>query len=84
MVIDSAPVLANSNAVVLATMVDEVILVLRAGKSTREEAQAARHILSLVGDKLVGVIFNAVDRKGSTYPYYYGYKKVENVTDVDV
>ena len=80
-VIDSAPVLANSNAVVLATMVDEVILVLRAGKSTREEAQAARHILSLVGDKLVGVIFNAVDRKGSTYPYYYGYTKVENVTD---
>ncbi|MGB2987330.1 MAG: polysaccharide biosynthesis tyrosine autokinase, partial [Phycisphaerae bacterium] len=69
-IVDSPPVLVSSNAVVLATLVDEVVLVLRAGKSTREEARAARRCLAGVGSKLVGVILNAVDPKKSPYSYY--------------
>ncbi len=73
-IVDSPPVLSGSDAVVLATLVDEVILVLRAGESTREEAQAARQYLATIGDKLVGVILNAVNPKSSPYSYYgYAY-----------
>ena len=76
-VVDSPPVLASSNTVILATLVDEVVLVLRAGKSTREQAQAARHYLATVGARLVGVILNAVEPKDAPYPYY-GYAYAES------
>jgi capsular exopolysaccharide synthesis family protein len=76
-VFDSPPVLASSDAVVLATLVNEVILVLRAGRSTREEARAAREHLTTVRAKLVGVILNAVDPKRSRYSYY-GYAYADN------
>ena len=51
-------------------LVDEGVLGLRAGKSTREQARAARRCLAGVGSKLVGVILNAVDPKKSPYSYY--------------
>jgi receptor protein-tyrosine kinase len=69
-IVDSPPVLVSSNAVILATLVDEVILVLRAGKSTREEAQAAQQHLASVGGKLVGIILNAVEPRHAPYSYY--------------
>ena len=72
-IIDSPPVLATSDAVVLTTLVDEVVLVLRAGRSTREEARMAQQQLSVVGGKMVGVILNAVDAKSSYLGYGYGY-----------
>ncbi len=70
-VVDSPPVLAGSTAIILATLVDEIVFVLRAGVSTREHAQAARQCLSAVGDKIVGVILNAVDARQGAYGYYY-------------
>ena len=72
-IIDSPPVLATSDAVVLTTLVDEVVLVLRAGRSTREEARVAQQRLSVVGGKMVGVILNAVEAKSSYVGYGYGY-----------
>lgn len=76
-IVDSPPVLTKSDAVILATLVDEVILVLRAGKSTHEEAESAKRYLGTVGSNIVGVILNAVDpklsRQGYGYSYGYGY-----------
>ena len=72
-IVDSPPVLAGSDAILLATLVDEVILVLRAGESTREEARAARDYLATVGGKPVGVILNAVDPRSSPYYAYDRY-----------
>lgn len=72
-IVDSPPVLASSNTVVLATLVDEVVLVVRAGKNTGKEAEAARQCLATVGDKVVGVILNAVSPKKAHYGYGYGY-----------
>ena len=75
-IVDSPPVLAKSDTATLATLVDEVVLVLRAGRSTREEAYASQHHLAAVGGKVVGVILNAVDRKDARYSYgcSYGYR----------
>jgi len=70
-IVDSPPVLAKSDTVVLATVVDEVVLVLRAGRSTQEEARAARQYLAAVGGNVVGVILNAVVPKHVRYGYSY-------------
>jgi tyrosine-protein kinase Etk/Wzc len=72
-IVDSPPVLAKSDTVVLATLVDEVVLVLRAGRSTQEEARAARQYLAAVGGNVVGVILNAVNPKHVRYGYSYNY-----------
>lgn len=74
-IFDSPPVLARSDAVLLASMVQEIILVLRAGHSTREETVAAQQYLSGVGGKVVGVILNAVDPKTAKYGYRYSYSE---------
>ncbi len=76
-IVDSPPVLASSVAVVLATLVDEVVMVLRAGRSTQQEAQTARRLMETVGGKLSGVILNAVDPKTAPYSYY-GYAPIES------
>jgi capsular exopolysaccharide synthesis family protein len=74
-IVDSPPVLAKSDTVILATLVDEVVLVLRADRSTREEAQDAQQDLAAVGARVVGVVLNAVNPKNTRrgYGYSYGY-----------
>lgn len=72
-IVDSPPVLAKSDATVLATLVDDVVLVLRSGRSTREEVYASQQHLAAVGGKVVGVILNAVDKRDARYSYGYTY-----------
>ncbi len=69
-ILDSPPVLVGSHAVVLATLADEIVLVIRAGKTTREEARASCRTLSTIGEKPVRVILNAVERRHAPYAYY--------------
>lgn len=72
-IVDSPPILIKSDAIALATMVDEVVLVLRAGRTTHHEAQLARQYLESVRGNVVGVILNAVDPKTARYGYGYSY-----------
>lgn len=72
-IVDSPPLLIKSDAIALATMVDEVVLVLRAGRTTQEEARLARQSLDSVRSNVVGVILNAVDPKAARYGYGYSY-----------
>ncbi len=72
-IVDSPPLLVKSDAIALATMVDEVVLVVRAGRTTHHEAQMARQYLESVKSNVVGVILNAVDAKSARYGYGYGY-----------
>jgi Mrp family chromosome partitioning ATPase len=72
-IVDSPPVLVKSDSVILATLVDEVVLVLRADSSTREDAREAQQDLAAVGARVVGVVLNAVNPKKSRRGYGYGY-----------
>lgn len=72
-IVDSPPVLAMSDTLVLATLVDEVVLVLRANHSNREEAETARRYLAAVGSKISGAILNGVDPRNVKFGYGYGY-----------
>ena len=77
-VIDSPPIMATADPTLLSAMVDGVILVVRAGYTSRESVQSA--IRSIDRQKIIGVVFNQMDVKPSThfseyYRYYQYYRK---------
>jgi succinoglycan biosynthesis transport protein ExoP len=74
--IDTPPMLQIPDARVLGRMADQVILVVRAGKTTRDAAVAARQRFSEDGTKLLGTILNDWNPRHSRdgyYGYYNGY-----------
>ncbi|HWQ31392.1 MAG TPA: polysaccharide biosynthesis tyrosine autokinase [Blastocatellia bacterium] len=79
-IIDSPPVINVSDAVILSTLADGVILIIHAGKSKRSIVQRARRELSNVGARVFGVVLNRVDLKGEGYDDYYYYRYHSNYT----
>jgi len=77
--IDSPPLMNVTDPVILSTMVDGVILVIQAGRSTRDVLRRARQELGSVGAKIFGVVLNNLDIKREGYDSYiatygnYGY-----------
>jgi capsular exopolysaccharide synthesis family protein len=83
-IVDTAPVLAVSDALVLAPRFDGVVMVVDASTTTRSAARIAREQVEQVGGNIVGGVFNNFDPSTSkTYPgeyrYYssYGYTSEE-------
>ncbi len=72
-VFDTGPVFGASDAIILASQVEGVILVLRQGRASRDGAQRALRNLLSVRARLLGVILNDVDVRGHGYYGYYGY-----------
>jgi capsular exopolysaccharide synthesis family protein len=76
-VIDTPPILAVSDAAVVAPRMDGVLLTLRITKNGRPQAVRARQILSVLGVQVLGVVVNGLnpDRNygyGYSGRYYYG------------
>lgn len=67
--LDAPPVVAVSDAAVLATKVDGVILVVNAGKTKRDMARRARSLLEKVNAHLLGVVLNNAPLERSVYQY---------------
>lgn len=72
--IDTPPMLQIPDARVLGRLVDRVVLVMRAGKTTRAAAAAARQRFSEDGTKVLGTILNDWNPKRSPNGYYGDYK----------
>jgi capsular exopolysaccharide synthesis family protein len=71
-VIDSPPIMATADPILLSKLVDGVILVVRAGHTSRESVQGAIRFIGR--EKIIGVVFNQVDIKPSAYfSEYYRY-----------
>ncbi len=70
-IIDSPPLISVTDPVILSTMVDGAILVVQAGRSTRDMVRRARQELGGVGAKIFGVVLNNVDVKREGYDEYY-------------
>lgn len=66
---DTPPVTAVTDAAVLATRLDGVLLVFQAGKTRRDRAREARRMLEKVKANIVGVVLNNA-RLESSYEYY--------------
>jgi len=67
---DTPPVVAVTDAAVLATKVDGVLLVISAGKTRREYARTAVHRLGQINARLVGSVLTNVEM-GTGFTGYY-------------
>ncbi|KAA0548638.1 CpsD/CapB family tyrosine-protein kinase [Bacillus sp. BGMRC 2118] len=71
-IFDTPPVLAVTDAQVLANQCNGVILVVSSGNTENEAALKAKELLSNAKAKLLGVVLNNKQMKDSQYYYYYG------------
>ena len=72
-VFDAPPVLPVTDAVVLSTLLDAVVLMVRFNATRSSDASRAMDHLKRVGTKVVGTIINCVSMKKNLYGYGYGY-----------
>jgi capsular exopolysaccharide synthesis family protein len=72
-VIDSPPIMAATDAVILSVQADGVLLVVRSGETPKEAFTRARDLLASVKCHLLGVVLNAVDSSAPDYYYSYRY-----------
>jgi len=73
-IIDTPPTLSVTDAVVISTVADRVVLVIRSGQTTKQALRRARDLLLQVNAKVCGVLMNAVDLNSPDYYYYYEYQ----------
>jgi capsular exopolysaccharide synthesis family protein len=72
--VDTAPVLAVSDSLILAPKTDGVVIVTDASATHRSAVQSTRDQLEQVGANIVGAIFNNFDpSRAKSYPGYYRY-----------
>src|SRR5271156_3629021 len=84
-VIDSPPIMAATDAVILSVQTDGVLLVVRSGETPKEAFTRTRDLLVSVNCHILGVVLNAVDSSAPDYyysyryyPYSYGYGPQES------
>lgn len=71
-VCDCPPVNAVADTIVLSTLCDGVLFVVRRGIATKSEVQRSRNALSQVGANVIGCVFNDAPTESRGYGYYYG------------
>ncbi len=72
-VIDSPPIMAATDAVILSVLVDGVLLVVRSGETPKEAFTRTCDLLGSVKCRILGVVLNAVDSSAPDYYYSYRY-----------
>lgn len=80
--VDSPPVLAVTDAALLAAQMDGVLLVVRAAATRVEIAREARDQLLKANARIIGVVLNQVQMPGRDYHYYYYYRRREKEEEV--
>ncbi len=75
--LDSPPVLAVIDGVILASIVDSAVYVIEAGKTTNKTFVSGVEELKKAKGNIIGVLFNEakVSRRGDYSGYYKGYSK---------
>lgn len=73
-IIDTPPTLSVTDAVVLSTRADAVVLVIRSAQTTKPALRRSRDILLQVNARVAGVLLNAVNLDSADYYYYYEYQ----------
>jgi capsular exopolysaccharide synthesis family protein len=87
-VLDSPPIMAATDAVILSVQADGVLIVVRSGETPKEAFTRTRDLLCSVKCRLLGVVLNGVDATSPDYyysyryyPYSYGYGPQEDLAD---
>jgi capsular exopolysaccharide synthesis family protein len=71
---DTPPVIAVTDAQILANKCDGAILVVYSHKTGKEQVVKAKELLETAQGKILGVVLNHKEIQGSNYYYYYGNK----------
>jgi Mrp family chromosome partitioning ATPase len=73
-ILDTPPVLVSADAVILAPLADDVLLVVRAGQTHREAAERAHQQLTDAGGHVLGAVLNDPEGEvGRDHKLYYDY-----------
>lgn len=70
-IFDSPPIIAVTDAIVIGTQVDGVVLVAKSGKTTKETLLHARNSLAAVNARILGCVLNDLDLDSGRYGYYH-------------
>ncbi len=74
-VIDTPPVLGIADARILGTVVDGVIMVVKAGATTKDAVRHTKALLEEINSRIIGILLNNVNLHSANYArysYYYG------------
>lgn len=71
-ILDTPPVHAVTDAQILSTKVDGVLLVVRAEKTKKDSVIAAKESLQKVNANILGAVLNGGESSRGKYYYYYG------------
>jgi len=69
-IIDSPPAISFTDAAILSTLVDGVVLVAMAGKSSIHLMRRFKHRLGNIGARIYGVVLNGIKSNSTEYDYY--------------
>jgi capsular exopolysaccharide synthesis family protein len=73
--IDGSPVLPVTDSILLSSLVDLTLLVVRYDFTERQSVERSYRLLySQGGQQKIGMVLNAVERNSNSYYEYYGYK----------
>jgi len=71
--IDAPPLLPVTDAALLASQADGALLIVRHGKTSREQVRGSVERLQAVDARLIGIVLNMAPQRGDGYYYGYGY-----------
>lgn len=69
---DTPPLLAVTDAQIMASKCDGTILVVSSGKTETEQAVKAKELLAAANSHIIGVVLNNKKLQSNNYYYYYG------------
>ncbi len=72
--VDSPPLLGLSDSIILSSMVDGAIQVIRSGKTTSAACCQAHQMLYNAGANVLGTVLNDINVQKNGYYYYYSHK----------
>ena len=83
-IIDSPPAISFTDAAILSTLVDGVVIVAMAGKSSIHLMRRFKHRLANIGARIYGVVLNGIKSGSMEYDYYgTGYYEYYAKSDAD-
>ena len=83
-IIDSPPAISFTDASILSTLVDGVVLVAMANKSSIHLMRQFKQRVSAIGARIYGVVLNGIKSNSEEYYYYgSGYYKYYSQADDD-
>ena len=72
-IFDSPPVLAVTDSLIIGKHVDGVMMVVRAGNTSKGAVVQSRRRMDAIGVRLYGCVMNQVDAQAKNYRYHYHY-----------